>query len=569
MRERDLPSARREQVRDAFLAIFKNSPGPADSDFRSGAAAALAALPERLIPPRLGRTEEINKRAGQAWRDWADALAALDGPKGPLTQRLLLNTLERLLTTSPEPSQDQVVFDAVSVLTTRITWRKSDDSRATLLRWFDTPAISAADLQAVTSTLATQSGAQGVDYSMVLSVGAGDSQRAELRDRYAAVWGLSPAASRDSLTTHWIDAARQATADEPRPAGLERLASVVHVAGLNLAAWKLRAGEVTGVKDLVDAAIPKTKAEDAPDSEPLLPIATETSWGVRYVLAGRNIPQRHEILAQVGGPPNAFEADLIVNEAVRGSPASIRADAAALVDRFASTPPIVNSFLRLAPFIPQTLSNTELVRKVSLGQVPGPRDPTWRVAVRRALVERLLQLAAGKSELAQVDGLAKQLAETYAQFRPRGADVSGPNDPNAPDTTGSPKLFKSPPGNDELQTPEAVASEFAARLSREASSIIASGREPMGLLEIQRRAAGRHAVARGQLQQFAATQADIAETLAFICVAEQPACDTQAKAILQDLDAQRRLSVHIYNQLDVSERAILRLWLLRFGDGQS
>lgn len=569
MRERDLPSARREQVRDAFLAVFRNTPGPADSDFRSGAAASLAALPERLIPPRAGRTDDVNKHAAQAWRDWADTLAALDGPKGPITQRLLLNALERLLTTSPEPSQDQVVFDAVSALTTRVTWRKGDDSRGTLLRWFDTPAISAADLHAVTSALATQSGAQGVDYSMVLSAGAGDSQRAELRDRFAAVWGLSPAASRDVLTAHWIDVARRAVSDAPPAAGLARLANVVHVAGLNLAAWKLRAGEVTGVKDLVDAGVLVIKPGDGVDSEPLLPIATGASWGVKYVLAGRSIPQRREILAQVAVPPNAFEADLIVNEAVRGSPALIRAEAATLVDRFASTPTIVNAFLRLAPFIPQTVGNTELVRKVSFGLVPGPRDPTWRVAVRRALVERLLQLAAGKSELAQVDVLAKKLAETYSQFRPRGANEAAAEDTLSPGTPSGVRLFQPPQNREEAATPEGVAAEFAARLTREASAIIASGREPLGLLAIERRAAGRHAVARGQLQQFAATQADIAETLAFICVAEQPAREALAKSILHDLDTQRRLGSHIYDQLDVSERAILRLWLLRFGDEQS
>lgn len=570
LRERDLSSARREQVRDAFLAIFKNTPGPADSDFRSGAAAALAALPARLIPAAQGRTEAGVKQAGQAWRDWTEALAAIDGPRGPITQRLLLNSLERLLTTSPEPSRDQVVFDAVALLTTHISWRKGDDSRGTLLRWFDSPAISSADLQAVTSTLATQSGAQGVDYSMVLSVGANDSQRAELRDRYAAVWGLSPAASRDVLTSRWMDAARQSVADQPGEVGLRQLAEVVHLASLNLAAWKLRAGEVGNVKDLVDAPAPVTSYDQSNSDGPLLPIATDASWGVKYVLAGHNIPVRREILARAVDPPNAFEADLIVSEAVRGSPYQVRMDAAGVVDRFASQPTILNSFLRLAPFIPPTVQNTDLLRRVSLGQIPGPRDPTWRVAVRRALVERLLQLAAGKSELAQVDSLAQKLADVYAQFRPRSApDGAAQDDPGAPTPAGTPKLFQTPAGAPDAVTPEAPAAAFAARLTREASALIASGREPLGLLEIRRRAAGRHAVAHGQLQRFAATQADIAETLAFICVAEQPTRETQVRAVLQDLDSQRRQSTHVYTQLFVSERAILRLWLLRFGDGQS
>ncbi|MBI1189836.1 MAG: hypothetical protein GC200_04035 [Tepidisphaera sp.] len=569
LRERDLPSARREQVRDAFLSIFKNSPGPADSDFRSGAFAALASMPDRLIPPRLGRTDEQTKTASQAWRDWADALSALDGKDGPFTQRLMLNTLERLLTASPEPSQDQVVFDAISLLTTRITWRKGDESRPTLVRWFDSPDISSADLQAITSTLATQSAAPGVDYSMVLSIGASDSARAELRDRYAAIWGLAPAASRDALTTQWITAARNALGEQSNPGpGPGRLAITVRDAGLNLAAFKLRSGDVAGVKDLIEAPVPKLGLISGPDDAPILPVATDASWGVKYVLAGHNIPARREILAAVQTPPNAFEADLIVGEAVRGSPAQVRADAAAIVDRFSSSPTIVNSLLRLAPFIPPTLPNTDLLRRVSLGQIPGPRDPTWRVAVRRALVERLLQLAAGQTELGQIDSLAKQLADEYAQFRPRSADE------NADDNSGSaapagPRLFRSAPDANQADTPEALASEFAARLMHQASGMIASGREPLGLLEIQRRSLARRAVAAGQLQRFAASQADIAETLAFICVAEQPTREAQVRAVLQDLDQQRRAAAHVFDQLDTNERAILRLWLLRFGEGQT
>lgn len=565
MRERDLPSARREQLRDAFLAIFKGWPGPADSDFRSGAAAALAVLPERLIPPPTGRTEATVKLAAQAWRDWTEALVALDGPKGPLTQRLLLNALERMLITGPDPAQDQVVFDAISVLTTKLAWRQGDESRSALLRWFDLPSVSSADLLAVTSTLARQSGAQGVDYAMVLSVGASSSQRAELRDRYAGVWGLSPAASRDALTTRWIEAARQAAGDQSTPDGLERLARLVHFSRLNLAAWKLRAGDVREVKDLIEAPAPTVTRETDSAQAPLIPIATEASWGVRYVVAGRHIPQRREILAQVTAPPNGFEADLLVSEAVRGSPPQVRAAASTLVDRFSSEPSIVNGLLRLVPFIPPTNDNTELIRRVSQGQVPGPRDPTWRVAVRRALVERLLELAAGKSELGQVDNLARQLAEVYAKFRPRGAGEAAPADDAPPQPA---PLIRTKPGAAQ-PTPEVAASEFAARLTREASALIASGREPLGLLEIQRRSASRQSVAQGQLQKFAALQAEIAETLAFICVAEQPTRETQVRGVLQDLDSQRRLGKHVFEQLEVSERAVTRLWLLRFGEGES
>jgi predicted amino acid-binding ACT domain protein len=559
-RERDLPTGVREELRARFAECFGRGAAPGDFTFRSGAAAMALSL-----PPRLVQAAESGAAPSAGWSAWQRVVDALSGVDAELAIRLKVHALEGLLVSSPEPTQDQGVFEGVTLLTTGLTWRKGEASRRALLRWFDSPGVSNADLNTLTSALATRSGAEGVDYSMVLSPNAGESQRAEMRARYATVWGLDAQESRESLSEAWRQAA-EALLNSGTPSDpAQWLERAVRQSRLNEAATRLWRGDLDGVGEAIRAAGESISAAAQPPGPvggvpgPRLPqmdaASASGSWAVRYLGARQHIGQRREILATVATIPNALEAEVLVEEACRGTPQSVRADARAIVLRFADEPTVINALLEFAPFMPPTNDNAELVRTVSAAPVPRPRDPGFRVAVRRALVERLMQKLSGMGDLAYVDRLAEELADSYAARAPRAPDGAASLDPSAsPSTRARP-------------TPEAAARAERVRLRREAESAIASGREPFTLSDLDNRRAARERVAQGRVQVFAVEQTGVSELLAFVVVAESPTRAQAVAEVVRELDDRRRGAGHVFEQLEAAERAAVKLWRLRYAPG--
>lgn len=564
MRERDLPLACRDQVREAFLAAYQDGAGPAESSFRSGAATALSAMPPRLLPAAGVRDASAVQKSIASWRAWLAALGALDakldgpaadGPNTTLRNRAALGALEWLLQEAPEPTQDAAVYEAVTLLTTTVSWRDGDEARRALLRWFDSPRVSLADLQAVTAALATRSGAEGVDYSMVITLAAGDSQRPTLRERYATAWNLSPSVSRSSLLEKWVQKATEAVQMPASGTPNEALGRAVTMSRLSLAMTQLWRGETEGAESLITASPMAPVANGANSiAAKLYPGDSDGDhgWVVKYIAMGSHIPGRRDLLTRATDVPTAMEAEVLVDEATRGSPAVVRADARAIVLRFSNEPTIINAMLEAAPTLPPTMANAELVRRIALASTPSPRDPNWRFTARRVLVERLLQVAAGASDTSFVDSASRELADQYA------AAVRTPSAPS-PDGANSPPP-QSPPAEDSTAA-------LRARMMREAEALIATGREPLGVAAIAARRAGRASAARGGVQTFVAEQATICELLGFVTVNEQPGRADQVRAVQQDLDAARRAASHVFEQIEAAERARLRLWLVRSGEG--
>jgi hypothetical protein len=570
-RERDLPAAVRHRVQEALADTFPGSTGPGESTFKSGAVAALASIPARLSKPT-GKPDP--KQVDEAWKAWLAALSAIDGKQSPLFTRTVLIALDSLLTDAPEPTQDRAIFDAMTALTVALPWRKDDESRRWLLRWFDAPGVSSADLYALTAALATQSGAEGVDSSMVLSAGAGESQRADLRDRYAAVWGLSAGQTRDALVAQWAKVAREAL--PPAPYNPDRTATdsldrAVTLARLNQAALLLWSGDTTLVPDLLEPykrPVPATNPNQAApgwtayQTKALMlynGAGAFTDWLVKYQAAGHNGPIRLQLLTQIGHAPSAAEADILVQEACRGSPANVRAEARSIVTNFKDHASIINAMLEFAPMVPITTENNELIEAIAAANLPSIKDPTWRVAVRRALVERLTEVLAGQSELARVDDLSDALTAAYTPPAPKPADKD--------DSAQSPLNINThkPPA----QPLEMAAMSLRGRWQREAELLVASGREPLSLGQIDGRRSARVRLTVGRIQEFAAEQVNICELMSYVVTAEQPGKAEDAASALDELANARRKSKHIFDQLEAGERSRLRLWLTRFGEPQA
>ncbi len=271
---------------------------------------------------------------------------------------------------------------------------------------------------------------------------------------------------------------------------------------------------------------------------------------------GRKIPRRPR---QPQAPPRAHpaalqwlhrlgpvDAEVLVGEALAGSPADIRAPASDAVRHFSESPTVINAVIERLPRLQRTAAASSLIETLTQRQLPSIRDPDWPIVARRILTERLLEAIAPETPFAVVDRLATLLALPY---RSMASPSPLPADQRA---------LKTQP-HAHLSAAQVWQSWRAA-----ADAVVPTSPPPMPLDQIDRRRAGRLAQASGMVQRFAAEQAGICELMAYVIHAEQPARAEQIRLILTQFTDERRRAPSILQQLNAAERAMTQLWLIRF-----
>lgn len=557
-RERDLPGTSRATIDSAITGALGVAHSNADPTFDGGAAAMLYALPQRLLSPAGSSSAGAPAPDLETWQRWADAADAIAGQDAALRARILLAGLESILVLGPEPDKSRATGAVIADLVPRLTWRPDDESRRWLLRWFGDRRISAADLQAVTSALATHSSAEGVDLTMVLSTSASERVRAELRDRYATVWNIKDQLAHDDMAAQWAKAAREAIeASLSSSRDMGQLESAVLLARINDAAWWLWRGdsnEAGGTLADLRGPIEQSRVAAGAGDPALLNMAlTDGGWGEKYLAAKQSPKIRHDLLQQMRstvfyvGP---VDAEVIAGEAIYGAAADIRAAATELVHQFASNPSMINALLERLPRIPRLPAAASLIEYVCNRQLPALRDPDWPIEARRALVERLLEALAAESPIARVDRLTLVLAASYRSMV-------------------SPTPLSSDQRLEKSQPPaEASASQLWTIWRGAADKVVPIGPPPIRLDQIERRRSGRLSQARGLVQQFGAEQSSLCEVMAYVIASEAPGRTDDVRAILVQLAEDRRRAQSILDQLNAAERAMVRLWLIRLGPAQ-
>jgi hypothetical protein len=83
---------------------------------------------------------------------------------------------------------------------------------------------------------------------------------------------------------------------------------------------------------------------------------------------------------------------------------------------------------------------------------------------------------------------------------------------------------------------------------------------------IDRRRSGRLSLASGPVQRFAAEQSSIAEVMGYVVASERPSRAPDINAALDRLASERRLASSVFEQIEATERAMLALWMIRFGE---
>lgn len=538
--ERDLSIAASTRVRDGVAAAFVGLGTPPEAKFAPGALARLNVIAKSLAQPPACLP--------RAWNAWRRAVAGATLTDAAARQRSLLLALEATMLSSNEPSGGEAYMASVAELVAGLTWKKGDESRSWLLRWFATPSYSSGDLHALTKALALKSAAEGVDIAMVLPPDAVDRVRAEMRDRYAQAWGMGDGTERRVAGSQWVAAAERRVSVSLPSSAVEQLTDALVFSRLSQAAVLAYSGEPQLAQTLIDGLdqdVPRL-----PVTAPKQPEATASrlsEWGVKYAAAQTAIQPRVELLSQLSRgaaiPPG--DADLIVRDAVGGSASSVRRAAREAVKRLIDERWVVNALLEALPTMPQTVDSSDLIDMATGGPLPSLRDPRWRHEARRLLVQRCLEFIAKDGEGTTIDALSAKIAESY-----EGRSAAG-----RADASGAAGL-----------SPEHAAEELMRRVRQEAEALVATGREPMSLDTIRRRADARDLLAVGPVQRFVAKQTALVEMMAYAVVAERPARVTGVRQVMDEFDQTSRRAQQVTAQVWAAERAMVQLWRLRLDD---
>jgi hypothetical protein len=607
-RERDIP-ARTRWALDAALSDLGDPSPQGGGTFEVGARASLMSAIPGLIPDV---SETKSEGVREAWEAWSRALAAACRSDENKRVRATIIALERLMTDGPEPTQHRGVFEAIGALVGTLSFKSPGDAQDAILRWMIAPGISTADLFALTKPVSEQPAISGgIDTSLVVPVTASERTRADLRERYARVWGRGEAVSRDEARTAWAKKARETLGDAETSApgvtgmtGVMQLAKALELSRLSEAAAALWSGDSARALDAMNTADASARRVSQAVTQATRASVTgganDGEWGTQFRAAANVAAAKRRLLTELPSivpEPGPIDAAVLVNEALRGESQTARV-AREQVMRWSSKASVINALLEQAPMMPRSNDVAQMIETVSWGRLPRPSHPDFRREVRRVLVERLLSLLASREEAGLIDELAMELSTSYAARAGLG--------PTPQDDSGAATKAENPEDSDRGQAPpdagngtqkDAAAdgsiaahqndadaqrangasgqsAELAARSlravwRRAAERAVPTGKEPWPLAELERRAAGRVALGQGPVQRFAAEQLAAVELMGFVVIAEDPSRATKAGAVLRTLATQRAISDSILTQIHAVERAALELWLLRFSESDS
>ncbi len=596
-RERDLPADLGVRLAAVLEPVIGRGVAGGATSFVAGARIALTKMPLRIVsgatsapmesadaaspsaaadpltqqPPAAGARVADPALAARAFERWERCTRALgEGPaSGQQAEALVLDGLEQIMVSGPEPTEDRAVYSVIQTAIARLRWRAEDPSRRRLIAWFARPDISVADLSVATGALVRDSAAEGVDLTMTLSPLAAPEARAALRDRYAKAWSID-SATKSSGAVNWATVARAEIAAAHTTRGLlEDLRSTAVLSLLSQAAWKKARGEVETAHTLVTIEVPRLKALAlAPAEGASLTAAftaTDGSWAVRFLndrTAGAKIASLREL--ESSGALGQADADVLIEAAFCSAAGDVRAAAQRTARRFSDNPTVLNAALKLLPRAQRSRGVAELVGFMAIGNTPAPPDipsdeasgrtiaswaaPTWPFNARRALVEALLERIARGGTGNSIDRLASALAESYARMAGEPVGPTGVSEAEA------------------AATATGCAQRLYTTLRARCQRYPSNDRAPFTLDRLDARRAGRLAVAVGPVQAFVAEQVACVEALGYLVCAERPAAAAQSSAVLGALAQRRRNSDSIADQMKAAESAMLRLHLLRAGE---
>ncbi len=543
-RESNLPMSAAAVIDATIAQTYAGARPPQDATFDHGVLDFLAKVPHSMLD-----WPNDDDAPRKAWTAWLAAGGAISFASEP-PSALLLAGLDQILREGPEPTRRAWPLTVSEQIVDALPWDDASPARAWLVSAFNAPALTSADLFAITSALSKRRDIEGVDPTMTLDAQASERARAELRDRYASAWGLLDTTQSDDVIADLRDAfARARREAQTALTREEHLASTARLAMLNEAASWIWRGEIdealATIDDIdtkIDNATQSTRAAGRGLSE-----QDSSQWAVRYLSVRRNQQARLELLDTLSrrsstSTLDTMDAEVLVREAIRGDRGVVRRRAHDLVRQFMFQAPVVNALLEELPDAPETHTNARLISDAAGIRTLDPTEPNWRIEARRGLVERLLELVAGESPEASIDRLSTVIARAYALRASTSLDA----DPDAG------------------LSAEGAALELRLRWRRRAANVLSTA--SLSLDRIERERLGRVSSSRGPVQNFAAEQLATCELMAYVVIGERAGVSEEVRSVLQAMEVRRQGARHIFEQLAAVESAMGELWLIRLRD---
>lgn len=550
LREPDLPPAARAAVERRWRRHVAVGQPPRAAEFDD---AARFALREMITP--LVRSIPVEPKAPETWIAWLQCAASLGG--APAVEPLALEAAGQVLADGPDLAASEPAGRVLAALFAAVRWRSSAAGRSAMLSWWDDPRLSVSDLAAVSAWLVSSGAVPGLDDSFILPVSAGSQERTELRQRLTEAWKAGANVEAGSSRTEvadWVAQAQRLLA-EPTAAGSEDLlVQTIRAAYQQTAAALVWTGRGEEAADLVResdshiAAMRLAANQPAPGAPAPGNPSADGRWAVR-VFRARHLNDRAGVVELLNALPvespndaGPIDAAILADLALGHLWRDVRLPALNVVAESYPQGPTV--LLALADRMIPDRGDGELsqaIERITGDDLPEPRSEQWYASARLALLRHVANLRGLLSADAAIDGLAALLGEVYAS-----------------------RLMHS--------TPERLEPAQAARLAAEQWMEIGRPMQPVSPLpapleQIAHRASLRAALADDPIGRFHAWQIAGLESACYVAAAERPAAREALARLLEDTTRDLAFARAATEQLLIAERAMLRVWILRFGAG--
>jgi hypothetical protein len=549
-RERELPPTVQQACKELLAAATGDAPSArrSGSTFDEAAVESLQALPLQLLK-KTDQPSTVTRAQADHWLTALKAATGLGGSSDDAARRtdaVVLDTVERLLTSAPDASDNRTIFEFASALLAQARFRDGDAGRDRVLAWFADSRLTTGDLHLITAAVATKSAAAGVEPTMVLSAGATQADRDELRQRYAEAWSRTANANRagsGGANADWYEAARAANTQAGQATGdIEQLNAAAALATLNRAA-SLRS------RGLPAAVVPRADQTGSATFKSgfSISVAGDGEWARRFLAESRTSAARLGRIAEFEqiASPGPVDCEVLAEAALLAT-GETRATAQKVALKRTEVPAMVNAVLETLPKVKRSANAGEFLGQFSLAGTLPPSNDRWTFHFRRALVERLLTLLAAANSTVAADRAAAVLAESWGT-------VAGNSSSEISDIDGP------------TESVNAAARAYTMLISQIRQQVPG----PTALIHpdaLDNTRAGRLLVAHGLPQAFAANQVSAVEALAVIVAAERPASVDQCRALLAALSQDRTVARSVAAQIRAAEAAALKLWALRLGE---
>ena len=542
--ERDIGAVASREIEDRLRPLV-GSALAVSGGFEQGVHAALWGL----LPAMVADADPPDPN-DDPWERWIDAAGFGEG----VAQTTVLAALEWVVTTPAEPTESEPVRRAIESLTLACEWGEQAPARPWLIRMFADARASDADLHAITTALARRSRAPGVDVTMALPVRANTDSRDLLRERYAEVWAIdTEGPTLDDLAADWLAAAREAeSAGQDDATMIERLATAAMLSRISEAARLRHAGLLDDAGVVIDEFDRPIESELAAWSQRQRPdlLSTEpgmSRWALSYLSAQRDLSERLKLLNDAAKLriTHPTDAEVLVTEAVRGSPAQARAAARTALLGQQPSAVLTLAMLEIAPRMPRTAQNAELVAALTASGTLSIDSPEWQLRTRRVLVQTALEQLAAEGDQGVIDALATVLGESYLA-----------------------RAMAGPTGSSGGTPPSLPPDQAAALLRLQWERLARQGGMGGGALEVEAvlaRHASRLGLAEGPVQTFAAEQITAFELMTIAVASERLDQTVAVQALLTQVRTDRSHAGDIVEQIVIVERAFVTLWAIRLG----